>query len=180
MGSKATPLTERSARGPRVFLALGMRCGGAVAVWLAVTGGSRAALPVGLAAVFLVVAASLVLAPPARRRPRVMAFLHLGAVVAWRMAGNGFRVARLALVPAPGEPDPGFLSHRLDQPSHDVGLGLATVLTLLPGTAGASTGPEVVEVHALHRPHALDGARDLERILVRASGSGVPGGERGG
>lgn len=134
-------------------------------VWLVITAGELAAVPVGVLAAAAAAVVSVRLLPPGPGRVRlrvVAALLPIFLLDSWR---GGVDVARRALHPRlPIRP--GWLSYPLRLPPGTARVSLGNFLSLMPGTLAAGERHDALYVHALDATPALELqiARDESRV----------------
>ncbi|CAH2602347.1 Sodium:proton antiporter [Rhodovastum atsumiense] len=131
-------------------MALATRLGGCFGLWLVLSGGGAADMPVGILAAGLAAWASLRLLPPAGpARLRLPALAGLVLRFPVQSLAAGIDVARRALAPTLAL-RPGILAHPWALPPGPARAAFATLSSLLPGSvpAGSDDGATLA-VHCL-------------------------------
>lgn len=143
----------------------------AVLWWISVEG-RQDAWAMGLLAVAVATAVSLVLLPPGKYRIAPGAALGFFGFFVWQSAKGGMQVAAIALRPRL-DLRPVLLELSLTLPPGLPRALMAAVLGLMPGTVGVSLTEERLRVHVLdERLPVAAGMRRLEAHIARMFGSG--------
>jgi multicomponent Na+:H+ antiporter subunit E len=164
-------LTPEAAERPRRFAAAAIRAAFFLGVWLLISGGALADLPIGLAAAALATWTSLRLLPAGESQLRPIALLALAANFLRQSIVSGVRVARLAFDPSLPL-HPGFVTYRLRLPEGGARCGFQALSSLLPGSLPTGTDTEgslVVHCLDIREPVASSLAAE-EALFMRATG----------
>lgn len=157
----------------RIVPRLVLRTGLLWAVWVVLMEGRPTDSLVGLPVALVVAGWSL----PRRRSAGDRARLRIGPLlalvprVAWLSLAGGWDVAQRAFRRRP-DLTPGFVDYPLHPPDARVAMGLAYLLTVMPGTLAARVEASGLRVHVLDRGLFLDGQlRPLEDRLRAGLGA---------
>jgi multicomponent Na+:H+ antiporter subunit E len=140
-------------------------------VWWALTGGRADNWGLGLAAVVLAVAASLVLSPPGPGRFSGAGLAAFAGFFLIQSVRGGVQVAAMALRPRL-DLAPAILELPLGLPPGPARVWLVATLTLLPGTLGVGIAGDRLRLHVLDRRRPIEAeVRAAEARIARMLGT---------
>ena len=141
-----------------------------VALWLVLDGVKPAGLLIGLPAAALAASTSLLLLPPSRSRPRLMARLSLGGHFLWSSVVAGVDVAIRAFHPRLPLRT-GFVTCECGIPTGSRRDLFLSMSSLMPGTLPVAEKDGRIVLHCLDTRQPVAGQMaDHEARLVRALG----------